>query len=65
MNLLELSKSMSRAQAEKIRDIFRAVRAGDKEAWHAIVDDMTDSERKLLIEVCDAGIRENREARKA
>lgn len=65
MSLLELFLSMEIEQAEKIRDIFRAVRAGDQETWHAIVDDMTDPERDLLIAACDAGIRENREAKRA
>ncbi len=65
MSLRELFQSMSRNMIEKIRSIFRAVRADDKETWHAIVEDMTDSERDLLISVCDAGIRENREARNA
>ena len=65
MSIRDLYQSMSRDLIENIQNIFCAVRAGDKETWHAIVDDMTDPERELLIEACDAGIRENREARKA
>lgn len=65
MSIRELYQSMSRDLIKKIRSIFCAVRANDKETWHAIVDDMTDLERDLLIEACDAGIRERREARKA
>lgn len=65
MSIRDLYQSMSQDLIAKIRSIFCAFRAGDKEIWHAIVDDMTDPERDMLIEVCDAGIRENREARNA
>lgn len=63
MSLWELFQTISPEQAETVRAIFAAVRAGDKETWWDIVDNMTEPERELLIAVCDAGIREHRTAK--
>lgn len=60
MSLRELFNSITPAQTEKFRGAFCAVRAGDKDAWKAIVYNMTDPEWDLLIDICDEMIEEKR-----
>lgn len=60
MSLRELFNSITPAQAEKFQGAFCAVRAGNKEEWQTVVEDMTNPERELLIDICDEMIQEKR-----